>query len=122
MEIKNLEKIKDWSINELEMDIARGGKFVIYTYTISLIAFTTRRPTDIYYIKSDEHAIGKGWPFLILSFFLGWWGIPWGPIYTIQSIWYAFAGKNITEEIKDVAMLQMQSGTPATYDTEKLMS
>jgi hypothetical protein len=31
---------------------------------------------------------------------LGWWGIPWGPIYTIQSFWVNFTGgRDVTREI-----------------------
>jgi hypothetical protein len=42
----------------------------------------------------------KGLPFSLLSLFLGWWGIPWGPIYTVQALWVNFSGgKDVTREI-----------------------
>jgi len=36
-------------------------------------------------IKSDGEL--QSLPFTLLSLLLGWWGNPWGPIYTIQSLW-----------------------------------
>jgi hypothetical protein len=39
-------------------------------------------------------------PFTLLSLVLGWWGIPWGPIYTIQSVVINFqGGKDVTKEV-----------------------
>jgi hypothetical protein len=61
---------------------------------------TFRRSSSIYFISHDQNAVVKGLPFTLLSLVLGWWGIPWGPIYTIQSIWVNFhGGKDVTKEI-----------------------
>ena len=43
-----IEYLEDWTIEELEADIAKGGKFVIFTYAISIILATFRRPSDIF--------------------------------------------------------------------------
>lgn len=96
-----LEEVQKWSDAELSNDIAKGGKFVIYTYVFSCIIMTFKRPSKIYYIPSNKYAISNGYPYLLLSLILGWWGIPWGPIYTIQSIWYGFVGKDVTSEIME---------------------
>ena len=49
-------------------------------------------------IKSDGEL--QGLPFTLLSLLLGWWGIPWGPIYTIQSLWVNLkGGRDVTQEI-----------------------
>jgi len=38
--------------------------------------------------------------FTLLSLVLGWWGIPWGPIYTVQSLWVnAQGGRDVTREV-----------------------
>lgn len=85
---------------ELYHDIENGGKFVIYTYVISAILMTFKRPSNtIYYVKSSETPIKFGWNYLLITLFLGWWGIPFGPIYSIGSIITAFTGKDITEEV-----------------------
>lgn len=94
------EEYRNMSIEELNSELSNGGRFVIYTWTLSLIVITQRRgSSDVFFLRRDEWAIKHGWPYLILSLLLGWWGIPWGPIYTIQSIYYAFCGKDVTDEI-----------------------
>ena len=88
------------SITEINDELNRGGKFVIYQYCISIVVMTFRRSSGIYFIKADDSAlkIGAGWT--LLTILLGWWGIPWGPIYTIGSLITNFGGgKNVTQEV-----------------------
>lgn len=84
----------------LQMELQKGGKFVMYQYCISLLVVTFRRSSNIYFIRSEDNAIVRGLPFTLLSLVLGWWGIPWGPIYTIASVWTNFSGgKDVTKEV-----------------------
>jgi len=101
--IVGLQDIK--SGGQLQQEIQQGGKFVMYQYCISLLIITFRRPSNIYFIGHEDNAIVKGLPFTLLSLLLGWWGIPWGPIYTIQSIWINFkGGKDVTKEVASSMM------------------
>lgn len=96
--IVGLEEIK--SGGQLQAEIQQGGKFVMYQYCISLLVITFKRFSNIYFISHDESAVVKGLPFTLLSLVLGWWGIPWGPIYTIQGVWVNFSGgKDVTQEV-----------------------
>src|SRR5262245_45616080 len=96
--IVGLEDIQ--SGGHLQQDIAQGGKFVIFQYCIYLLIITFKRSSNIYVISHADNAVVKGLPFTFLSLVLGWWGIPWGPIYTIQSIWVNFnGGKDVTKEV-----------------------
>lgn len=96
------EEYQRLTIDELNYVLQDGGRFVIYTWTLSFLIMTQKRPSkDVYLLRKDEYAIKHGWPYLLASLFLGWWGIPWGPIYTIQSIFYAFTGKDVTQEVID---------------------
>jgi hypothetical protein len=88
--------------------IQRGGKFVIYQYCISVLIMTFKRPSDIHFIRSNESAVSKGLLFSLISLFLGWWGFPWGPIYTIGSFITNFGGgKDVTQQV--LASFQQQS-------------
>lgn len=89
----------NWTFEELNEELEKGGKFVVYTYAISILIMTFRQSSKVFFIRHDELAIKHGWPYLLLSLFLGWWGIPWGPIYTIQSFFYAFTGKDVTVDV-----------------------
>lgn len=97
MAIKNIEGLTTDQINR---ELAQGAKFVIYHYTISIIVMTFRRSSDIYFVRAGESGVVKGLPHTLLSLVLGWWGIPWGPIYTIQSLYYNLSGgKNVTQDV-----------------------
>jgi hypothetical protein len=85
---------------QLQQEIQQGAKFVIYQYCISLLIITFKRSSNIYFIRHEENAIVKGLTYTLISLVLGWWGVPWGPIYTIQSVWVNFnGGKDVTREV-----------------------
>jgi hypothetical protein len=95
--IKNLNGLTVEQVND---EISRGGRFVMYQYTISLIVITLHRSSDIYFIPAGEKSIGQGFPFTLVSLVFGWWGLPWGPIRTLSSIGCNLSGgKNITQEV-----------------------
>ncbi|MBS1661914.1 MAG: hypothetical protein JST68_12780 [Bacteroidetes bacterium] len=97
MKIKGIEGLSNQEINA---ELMAGGKFVVYRYTISLIAVTFRRSSDIYFVRSTEKASMKGMSYTLLTLVFGWWGIPWGPIYTIGSLATNLGGgKDVTHEI-----------------------
>lgn len=79
------------SLKEYQREVDNGGKFVIYNYSISIIVYSWKASSGIYLVRGHESAALKGWFFTLVSLLLGWWGIPWGPIFTIQSI-----GKNLS--------------------------
>ena len=85
---------------EVDFEIQRGARFVFFQYCISIIVLTFRRASDIYFLRQGESAVTKGLPFTLLSLVAGWWGIPWGPIYTIQSVYNnSRGGKDVTESV-----------------------
>ena len=70
---------------------------------------TFRRSSDIYFVKSNENSIIKGLRFTFLSLVLGWWGIPWGPIYTIGSLYRNLSGgKDVSQEVVQHLLEQMR--------------
>ncbi|HUG12983.1 MAG TPA: hypothetical protein VMM36_18340 [Opitutaceae bacterium] len=73
-------------------EINRGGRMVIYTYCVSVVLMTFKRPSDIRLVKAAQSPAAAGWPYILASFLFGWWGIPWGPIYTVQSIYQNLCG------------------------------
>ncbi|CAM3811814.1 hypothetical protein FLBR109950_02720 [Flavobacterium branchiophilum] len=94
MLIKNIEGLRVAEIKDL---VNRGGKFVIFPYTISFVVMTLQRNSDIYFIRPEEKSIKYSLSYVLLNFFIGWWGIPWGPIYTIGAIYrHLQGGKDVT--------------------------
>ncbi len=87
-------------VHTVRQEVDRGARFVLYTYCVSLVLVTLKRPSDIYFVPAGQSRVVKGLPFALISLFLGWWGIPWGPIYTVQSLVNdLLGGKDVTAEI-----------------------
>jgi hypothetical protein len=77
-----------------------GGRWVFFEICVSCILFTLRRPSAIYYIPPGRAAWIDGLPYTVLTLFLGWWGLPWGFIYTpLVLLRNLTGGCDVTQEI-----------------------
>ncbi|MEI6313180.1 MAG: hypothetical protein WCP57_13040 [Bacteroidota bacterium] len=95
--IKNLEGLSDQDIN---YELANGAKFVTFNYCISIIVMTFRRSSDVYFIKAGESTFKYSIPYTLLTLVLGWWGIPWGPIFSIGALFTNITGgKDLTQDV-----------------------
>ena len=100
MKIKNITGL---TAADLQQQVSNGGRFVYFSYTISLIVVTFRDTSGVYLIRSGENTVGKSFLFTIVSLLTGWWGIPWGPKFTMQAIRTNLrGGKDVTDEVMDV--------------------
>lgn len=98
-QLKNVEGL---STAELNHELQNGGRFVLFQYCISILIMTFRRGSDIYFIRAGESTAKYSWQYSLLTLVLGWWGIPWGPIYSIGSLHTNFTGgKDVTQEVLD---------------------
>jgi hypothetical protein len=85
---------------ELEAELAAGGRFVFYEFCISFVFLTLRCPTSIRFLRPQEFGVVRGLPYVFLSLLLGWWGVPWGIIYTPLTIFTNLCGgHDVTEEV-----------------------
>ncbi len=92
--------IEGMPADRLQFEIQRGAKLVLYQYAISILVMSFRRSSDIYFIPAGESAVKKGLPWSLLTLVAGWWGIPWGPIFSIQALVTNFkGGKDVTAEV-----------------------
>ena len=73
-------------------EVKQGGRFVIFQYAFSIVVMSFRRPGGVTYIPPGSSGAGKALGWSLISFFFGWWGIPWGIFYTISTIWRNTAG------------------------------
>lgn len=115
MNIRGIDKL---SPQELNAQLQEGGRFVYFEYCVSLLVLTWRQPTDIFFLRPEQQGIIVGWPYLLMSFFLGWWGIPWGLILTPQVLYLNLCGgRDVTAEV--VALLQPSfPDTPPNFSQE----
>lgn len=97
MRIKNIEGL---SAKDLQREAAEGARFVYFTYTLSLLIITLKRTSGVYLVSPHEKTSRKGLPFTLISLLFGWWGIPYGPKYTLDSIsTNTRGGKDVTDEV-----------------------
>jgi hypothetical protein len=80
------------SEEEIALKLTEGYRLVSYEYCLSFIVVTLKRPTSLYLLPPNDSDFGNRTLFSCLSFFIGWWGIPWGPIYTISTIYRNLSG------------------------------
>src|SRR6516165_11148643 len=86
---------------EVEKELAADGRFVVFEYCVSCLIATTRRPTEIYFLHAGELGLLRGLPSSLVSLLLGWWGIPWGIIYTPLTLITNFGGgRDVTEAVR----------------------
>lgn len=77
---------------EIAAEIGRGGRFVIYLYTVSVGIMTFRRSSGVYFLKAGQSGWPRALPWTLLTLVAGWWGIPWGPVYSVQSLYTNLTG------------------------------
>jgi hypothetical protein len=91
---------REMSQEQLEAALASGGRLIVFEYCISLVLITFKRSSSVYFVPAGRGTLGRSLPFILLTLLLGWWGIPWGPIYTIGALITNFSGgRDVTAEI-----------------------
>lgn len=84
--------IQNQTSPQITAHVQAGARFVIFQYCISILVMTFKRNSDVYFILPGESALPRGLPFIVCSLLLGWWGIPWGPIWTISTVFRNIRG------------------------------
>ena len=104
---------------ELTDALPSGGRFVVYKYCMSFIVITLTQGSGIYFIRPGESAVLRGLPYTLLSLVLGWWGFPFGPIFTLVCFFTNFAGgSDVTNEVCG-AMQAPRWGPPQKGPTQE---
>lgn len=81
-------------------EVRSGGRFVFFEICISVLVMTMRRPTDIIFLRGNESGWVRGLPYALVSLTLGWWGLPWGVIYTpLTTATNLAGGCDVTEQV-----------------------
>lgn len=97
MQIRGVDRL---SLQEIGLLLDQGARFVFFEYCISFLVVTWRKPTDIFLLRSGQRGVLLGWPYLLCTLFLGWWGIPWGFILTPKVLMTNLSGgRDVTDEV-----------------------
>ncbi len=95
--IKNIDGL---TVDQMNYELNNGAKFVVFQYCISIVVMSFKQSGSIYFIRAGESTLKYHIGNTILTFLLGWWGFPWGLIYTPSVIWSNFTGgKDVTFDV-----------------------
>ena len=92
--------IADPALAELERAVEAGGRFVFFQYCVSALVITFKRPSGLTFLRANEDGFSSALGYSLISLVAGWWGVPWGPIWTISTvITNARGGRDVTLEV-----------------------
>jgi hypothetical protein len=101
-----LQRVAGMTLAKVRAAVAGGSRFVIFPYCESFAVITFRRATDPILVHPGESRLRVSGAPILHSLLLGWWGIPWGPIWTVTSLWRTLQGGiDVTDEV--VAHLEL---------------
>ncbi|MBR8536870.1 hypothetical protein KDU71_14945 [Carboxylicivirga sediminis] len=95
------------TIEELKYKVENGYRFKAFQYCFSPIFATYYPFSPAFLLKDGETGKPQIRKYNMISAIFGWWGVPYGPLYTIRSMRFNLKGgldvtddilKNITEE------------------------
>ena len=85
---------------QLQLAVSRGARFVVYEYCISLVVVSFSRYSKPVFVPAGTSSITAGWQYTLLTLLLGWWGIPFGIIFSIKALWTNLSGgKDVTDSV-----------------------
>jgi hypothetical protein len=98
--MSEIQGMEGMTVSQLQDELRRGGRFVVFEYCVSIIVMTFKRSSDVYFIRAGEGTAGKSLGYTLLSLLLGWWGFPWGIIYTPMAlITNLGGGRDVTQQV-----------------------
>jgi hypothetical protein len=104
--------IEGMNPQQLVNELRSGAKFVQYQFCFSVGIMTFKLGTNFYFVRAGESRVVKGIRWSLLTLVAGWWGIPWGPIYTVQSLWVNLrGGDDVTPEAATALQLPIDKST-----------
>ena len=91
---------ENMSAEQLQQAVAQGGRFVVYQYCISILVMSFKRSSAVHFVPAGESALKPGAKFVALSLLAGWWGVPWGPIWTVSTVFNnSRGGLDVTSDV-----------------------
>ena len=88
------------TLADLRKMVDSGGRFVVFPYCISLIAVTLKRFSPSVFVPAGGRTTSYVARYNTLSLIFGWWGIPWGPVFTLKYLSANMkGGVDVTDEI-----------------------
>lgn len=80
--------------------IKAGGRFAVWQYNFSILVMSFRRSSGIRFIPPGEGGFASCFGYSCISAFIGWWGFPWGILWTPMTLGRnLMGGLDLTEPV-----------------------
>jgi hypothetical protein len=88
------------AVGGLEREVLEGGRFVVFQYCFSVLIMSFKRSSPVMFLRGNEDGAREALSYSLISLVAGWWGIPWGPIWTIATVSTNLSGgKDLSQAI-----------------------
>lgn len=85
---------------ELEAELRAGARLVRFDWVVSLCVFTYSQPGAAHLIRPGRGTLWPSLPATLCSLLLGWWGLPFGPLFTLAAVFLNLkGGTDVTDEV-----------------------
>lgn len=101
-----------------EVSAAPDARLVVFHYCISIVILTFKRVSDIKVIPAGRSRLLAGLPYTLITLVAGWWGIPWGPIWTIQALVRNLRGGTDVTDLVNEAIAREQAAAERIAEAE----
>jgi hypothetical protein len=91
------------TLRQLQDAVMRGARFVQFQFCVSVFILSFKRSSPIIFVPAGRSPVSKSWSYSLISLLAGWWGIPWGPFWTLTTFANNISGG------KDVSRHVLQS-------------
>ena len=97
--------------------ITPATKVTQFQACFSFLIMTTKSPSR-FFINGHDNLIANGLAYTLVTLVFGWWGLPWGPIYTLETLYRNTVGghKQVIGEMIDKiekATIEMENAEKA---------
>ena len=98
--LQKIDGAAGMTVDQVQQAVAEGGRFVIFQFCVSVLVLSFKRSSGIKFVPAGRSRLASGAPYSLISFVAGWWGIPWGPIWTVSTmITNMNGGKDVTNHV-----------------------
>ena len=96
----------------------RPVRRVRFEYCISFLFFTVRHVSEEIELEAGRSVFLASLPYNLITFFLGWWGVPWGlmvtPVILFRNLSGGIAESSSSEQVASSAKPAASAESPSS--------
>lgn len=87
---------------QLQAALQTGSRVVYFEYCLSFLLATWRGYSGLFLLEPGTRGWLRGLPYTLLTLLFGWWGLPWGVVYSLKALATNLSGgRDVTAQVRD---------------------